>query len=86
MSDSEKENMEKVEGRRVRNSHKEKEGDEDTSDSKDGWTTIWISSPPSLLVDFLFLSFCNWFCVERKKKIEWTFPDVFKNVEERPFP
>ena len=72
MSDSEKENMEKVEGRRDGEwgiVTEEKEGDKDTSgggddDSEDGRTTAQISSSPSLSVNFLFLLFCNQFCVE----------------------
>ena len=75
MSDSEKKNIEKVEGRREGEwgiVTEEKEGDKDTfgggnGDGEDGRMAARIFSSPSLSTDFLFLSFCNQLCVEGER-------------------
>ena len=85
MSDSEKENIEKVEGRREREWEivkEEKDEDKDTfgggnGDGKDEWTAAWISSSSfRFAIDFVL----------KVKEIEWKIPDVFEHVGEGPFP
>ena len=79
MSDSEKENKEKVEEMREGEWGiviEEKEGDNNTfddnnSDGKDGRTATRISSSPSLYLFHFAIG-----SVLKGKEIKWTFPDV----------